>query len=143
VAISKPLPSSIITLIDRILTSGGDDPARLELTIDIRHENVMGLQYQRGGRFRWSKELYMRERSDHEQVEFIEEFGRARSKHAEAKNTIGHFICFSQPLQAAVVPRSSLDGLPVLGWLADRDRLRDAVMRIWSLKLHLRGFRST
>lgn len=108
--ISEPtvVPAEIGQLISGILRSEDEsDPGELELTVAVRHENVMGLEYAGEGTFFWSRTLHDRKLSDGEQFEYIESFREAR-EHTEqeqrirGKATIGQFIKRNQTLQAAL-----------------------------------------
>jgi hypothetical protein len=109
-SLSDELPEEVATLIDKILDPKGDSyKDKLELTLRITHENVMGLEYMRGGTFSWSRTLCERDKSEREQVEYIESFQKARTNGSPKERTIGQFIKRSQPLQAAL--KSELEQL--------------------------------
>lgn len=104
----KDLPKEIVELIDGILRcEDKPDPGRLELTVSIRHENVMRLKYRSEGTFFWSRELFDRKLSDGDQFEYIEKVREARAKQskvdgANGNASIGHYIKRGQSLQAAL-----------------------------------------
>lgn len=101
--ISDELPSEVADLIDGILGRNNPLVGQLKLRLNIRHENVMGLEYTRQGTFIWSSELKKADRSDHLQIDYIESFQSAREKRHTF--SIGHYIMNSEPIQAALEPK--------------------------------------
>jgi hypothetical protein len=133
---AKPEEKTLVKLIAGILESEDAKAGKLELALTVAHENVMGLRYFGEGTFGWSHELCNEDKSDPEQIEYIKEFRKARASKSRSpakpyekgeinEKTIGHFIRYSAPLQAAL----EYDAVQKVGRLRNLFRRAVALLR--------------
>jgi hypothetical protein len=112
IVIAETFPEAVEELIYGILCSESHDSVScLELEVIISHKNIMGIEYRRQGTFVWSQELRNLDKSELHQLEYLNKFFTVRHQVNTKTNrdqnnntvTIGHFIRYNMPLQAAVI----------------------------------------